>query len=294
MTEPASPALPALPACPSCLAPGCAELLQREGYRYYVCGHCDEAFLHPQPAPEVLDGLYGGNAYFEGGGHGGYSDYDADEALHRDNARRRLERVRARFAGAGRLVDVGCATGFFLDEARRAGLEVTGVEVSRWAASRARARLDAPVHSDLSEVQGQADVVTFFQVLEHMPDPSRALAKAHAILRPGGLLVIETWDRSSLVARAMGAHWQQVTPPSVLFLFSRRSLQQRLERAGFGGVAQHSSGKRVSAGFVSGLLAEKYPRALGQAARLLQGSAVGQLGVTYRLGDLVTVTATRS
>jgi 2-polyprenyl-3-methyl-5-hydroxy-6-metoxy-1,4-benzoquinol methylase len=108
-------------------------------------------------------------------------------------------------AHGGRLVDVGCATGFFLDEAREAGWKVAGVDCSPWARSMAARQLGLETFESLTEARENAaapfQAVTLFQVLEHLADPAEALREVAAALEPGGTLVVETWDRESLVAR---------------------------------------------------------------------------------------------
>ena len=133
-----------------------------------------------------------------------------------------------------------------------------------------------------------------FQVLEHLPDPAAALAEIRACLRPNGMLLIETWDRGSLVARLFGRYWQQITPPSVLWLLDRKSLVSLLERAGFRVNAILRTSKKIGVGWGLGLMAEKMPRVFSPAFRLLERSPVGRFGVSYRLGDLVTVVAVAS
>lgn len=63
------------------------------------------------------------------------------------------------------------------------------------------------------ELRSRADAVTFFQSLEHLTRPEETLRQAHELLRPGDMVVIETWDLDSRVACLFGHHWQQVTPP---------------------------------------------------------------------------------
>src|SRR5690606_6379470 len=131
------------------------------------------------------------------------------EPLHRRNAAARLALVERALAGArGRLLDVGCALGDFPAAATAHGFEASGVEVSAWARQRAIERHGLEVHPSLEAAvagrEGTFDVVSFFQVLEHMPRPDEALALARRALVPGGLLVLETWDASSLVARVAG------------------------------------------------------------------------------------------
>jgi SAM-dependent methyltransferase len=272
--------------------------LQRGEWRYLLCPECSAVRLDPLPAGGWAEGFYD-QGYFAGGGRGGYRDYLADEAQHRKNGRARV--VLAERFGAiapGTWVDVGCAVGFTLDEAQKAGFSGWGVELSPWAAAIARERFGLPVSSTLAgarhELPGPVDVVSMFQVLEHLPDPLAALRAARQCLHPGGILLIETWDRGSLVARLFGRRWQQITPPSVLWLFDRQSLRHALDRAGFRVSAIHRTSKEVSVGWALGLLAEKAPRVFGPMFRLLGRSALGKFGVTYMLGDLVTVGAVAS
>jgi len=239
---------------------------------------------------------YYDSSYFTGEGRGGYHDYVASEAQHRRNARGRLALARRFGAEApGLWVDLGCAVGFTLDETRRAGFSVLGVEMSSWAREVARVSLGLPVCPTLAEanreVSGKAAVLSIFQVLEHLPDPVSTLKEAHACLRPGGMLLIETWDRGSLIARLFGRRWQQITPPSVLWLLDRRSLTHTLESTGFRVDALLRTSKSVSVGWGLGVLAEKMPRMFAPFFRMLEHSAISKLGVRYRLGDLVTVVA---
>ena len=278
--------------CPICDGTARSVLWSNDGYDYSRCDGCGLVSLDPLPTEGESGALYS-KSYFQEGTSGGYVDYAGDEAIHRHNAR---NRCRLLPSPAGTLVDVGCAVGFFLDEARQAGWRVTGVEVSPWAAEQARERTGAEVHSSLDAVleatEGRPfDAVTFFQVLEHLPYPARALAQARDLLRPGGRVVIETWNRDSLVARLFGSHWQQVTPPSVIHLFASRDVDALLERTGFRPLSTRRTAKRVSVGFVAGLLAGKYPRAGAWFRVLATRARLSGLAVPYRLGDLITVVA---
>ncbi len=280
-------------------------LFSKDGYDYTCCDGCGWACLDPLPGEQESSALYSESYFYRDlayggrqGATGGYVDYAGDQAVHGKNAGARCRLLPDLPANAsGCLLDVGCAVGFFLEAARRLGWRVSGVEPSPWASAEARRRTGSVIHDSLLAAreaeEGRHHAVTFFQVLEHLPRPAGALAHAHACLRPGGLLVIETWDRESLVARLFGSHWQQVTPPSVIHLFTRRDLDAVLDQAGFRLRSIRRTSKRVSAGFVAGLLADKYPAAGGRLRRAIAGSGLGRIAIHYRLGDLITLVAER-
>ena len=273
-----------------------APWLNRGQWLYRCCAECAAIWLDPLPDGDWADTFYD-LGYFAGGGRGGYRDYLADEVQHRSNARARAALAR-RFGATPPAIwlDVGCATGFTLDEARKAGFTVRGVELSAWARGVASERFGLNVlptlHAARRELPHQADVVSFFQVLEHLRNPIAALRDAHACLRPNGLLIIETWDRSSFVARLLGRYWHQITPPSVLWLLGRKNLELALERTGFRPQRIVRGRKSVSVGWVLGILADKVPRVFEPALRALAGSGLQRLEISYGLGDLVFVIAT--
>lgn len=285
-----------------CLACGAARTLtlyERAGYRYAGCGRCGLASLWPLPEIGAAREIYDGAGYFAGEHDAGYPDYEADSAAHRRNALGRLAALaRASTAGAApapRVLDVGCATGFFLEVARAHGFAIAGVEVSSWARARAQARLGIEVASDLAALARQGgerfDAICIAQVLEHDPAAREMVADARGLLRPGGVLFVETWDRESLVARAFGARWQQISPPSVVHLFSARSLRLLLASEGFEDVRIRRGRKWVGLGFVGHLLASKYG-APGRALRAaIAGAGLAQRALPYSLGDLIVATA---
>lgn len=280
--------------CPVCRHDQAGKSLRKGGWNYAICAKCGHGWLNPLPSAAELAEVYT-SAYFQESDNGGYSDYVGDEPLHRLNAADRLRRLQALVQPPGKLLDIGCAAGFFLDEARTQGWEVTGQDCSPWAKEYVAKRFGFPWVSDLesfaAEHAGDFSAVTLFQVLEHMPDPAAVLRQIHALLAPRGALLIETWNRESLIARLSGSFWQQVTPPSVLQLFSNRSLQQLLEDCGFQKVAIRGSGKRVSAGFVGNLLVHKYPFLKPLQACYPEWLGVHRLSAIYALGDLVTASA---
>jgi SAM-dependent methyltransferase len=208
--------------------------------------------------------------YFRG--EAGYRDYVAEEAVFRREFRRRLRVLRA--AGAcGRLLDVGAASGAFLEEARGAGFEVAGVEPSPGMASHAAARglrvWAAPIEA-ADVPRGSFDVVTCFDVLEHVVDPVAALRRFRDWLAPGGRVALCVPDFGGWWARLSGARWAMVTPREHLHYFTRRTLARALRVAGFSRPSFGRAGTAASYGTIAlealGPLGGAIERALGHAA----------------------------
>ena len=283
--------------CPACASSAFHPFARIKGFPIARCATCGMRAMHPLPSKNEILGLYSTD-YFEGGGHG-YRSYLDDEEIHRRTARTRLTGLVAH-ASTGCLLDVGCAAGFFLEEARSAGFAVRGVEVCAEMATLAHERFGLDVEiGELTASRagaGSVDVVTFFNVLAHLPDPLAALRKAHELLRPGGTLVVETWDADSPAARLLGRRWPLYNPPSVLHYLGRRSLPRMLERNGFQVVAKRGGGKTISIREAASMLRNQYPNRLtGALDSCLSGRVPGAgLRIPLGMGQLLTVFARRS
>ena len=136
----------------------------------------------------------------------------------------------------GKLLDVGAATGHFLELARKNGWEASGIEISKYAAKKARKKgLEIAVgdfeNHEFSE--NCFDAVTFWDVLEHFGKPDLAFKQARKILRTGGILAINTPDSRSVLARIFGKRWHAIVPPNHLNLFNCDNLKAVLEKNGF-------------------------------------------------------------
>ncbi len=273
--------------CPACFADtGHSPYLTVSDHAYVACNSCGAVRLHPFPSAAEAAKLYG-NDYFTAAAHGGYLNYAADEPIHRRNGRARLRKLGPPEVPASVLVDVGCAWGFTLLEAKAAGWSPMGVDLNADARTAVEAQgfCAAPTIAELGLQPGSVHAITFFQVLEHLPDPVSALSEAAALLVPGGRLLIETWDRRSLIARVMKARWQQATPPSVLWLFDETDVRRMCATADLELQRWQKSAKWVSVGLVAGQLANGGSR-IGPAI----GARLQKVALPYALGDLVTAT----
>ncbi|MDA8961971.1 class I SAM-dependent methyltransferase [Congregibacter sp.] len=140
---------------------------------------------------------------------------------------------------AGRLLDYGCANGDFLTIAKSMGWSADGVDFDPVAVSLARARgLDVALIEAGEMLKGEElyDVITLSHVLEHVHDPVRLINDLLRLLKPGGVLWLETPNISSIGHRTFGRFWRGLEPPRHLTLFSSDTLKSVLFRAGFNDV----------------------------------------------------------
>ena len=162
-------------------------------------------------------------------------EYLKEEAGRREASVRILKRIEA-YKPKGKLLDIGCANGLFLDEARRRGWDVAGVEVSKWAASYARERLGLKVsigslHSACFPAES-FDVVVMTDVIEHLIDPKGAFLEIARILKKDGIACISTPDIASTMSRLLGAKWWGINKYH-LFYFSKETFQKMALACGF-------------------------------------------------------------
>jgi SAM-dependent methyltransferase len=220
--------------CPVCGASNPRLHLHARGHRIVACSECGFRWVDPLPSVTELARLYDDPAYFRDADMG-YRDYLGAEASHRRLAARRLRWIE-RYQAPARLLDVGCAAGFFLAEARRRGWDVAGIEISAYM--RARAEDFAPGRvfsrwSDAGHALSRLDLVTMWEYIEHSPAPLDELREAAAFLRPGGLLALSTPNTDHRLAQTSGQEWREYKPPEHVGFFGARSLAQALRATGF-------------------------------------------------------------
>ncbi|HEV2423307.1 MAG TPA: class I SAM-dependent methyltransferase [Terriglobia bacterium] len=143
-----------------------------------------------------------------------------------------------RFLESGRILDVGCGLGLFLLALDPKRWDRYGIEVMPAALREARRRLGADriLAEDLSAAvlpDAQFDVITFWDVLEHLPDPVAALRQSFRLLRPGGLLLVRAPNLASYLARRFGGDWYELSLPYHLFHFTPATLARVVEASGF-------------------------------------------------------------
>lgn len=206
------------------------ESLSLGTYAALRCARCASITTSPMPSVEELAEFY--SHYSDNYSAGMESRYET-EMPKRWAARLRMIR---REGGVGRLLDLGGANGMFARLAHESGFSVRVVDYVPKSIDLGFARVEP---GDLSRRGGvalpdsTADVVTMWSCLEHVTDPAAALDEARRLLRPGGLLAIDTPLVGDACERLFASHSHWIAPPEHLNLFSRRGLAMAVSRAGF-------------------------------------------------------------
>jgi len=164
------------------------------------------------------------------------SSYVKEELGRRKSARSILEMLPQFKLKDKKLIDIGCSTGFLLDEARKLGWEVSGVELSEWAAKYAKEKFGLNIYnSSLKKANipnNSYDVAIMLDTIEHVLDPRAVLFEIQRILKPGGILYVNTPDIESNSSRLLKAKWWGINQFHLCY-FSKRTLTDLLAFTGF-------------------------------------------------------------
>ncbi|NQW29964.1 MAG: class I SAM-dependent methyltransferase [Ignavibacteria bacterium] len=178
-------------------------------------------------------------------------------------------------------LDVGCDHGFFIDDARRLGYAVSGIEPGERARNYARS-IGLQVAEDINLVQGKFDVISMWHVLEHIPSPIEFLQNLHGMLETNGVLCIRVPDFDCLSRKLLKDNWIWFLPFLHPIHYNLQSLTTMLQSLGF---TIELAQRRMSNSFIT-------RRSYGLANRVfrdvLDESATGFIPSLRRLGADIT------
>lgn len=256
--------------CPVC-SNRAGRLYKKDGFDVAQCAHCGTLFIENPPldTSDIYDETY----FFGGERGGGYGSYDEEKETMRATFERCLDLISDYHIG-GALFDVGAATGYFLALARERGFSVSGIDISAAAAHEAKKKgIDVEVGTlgTVSHSPASFNVVTLFDVLEHVSRPDLLIKQVASLLKQGGILMGCTPDSMSVNARLMGKHWHMLFPPEHLVLLNDMSLRLLLGQQGFEVIWTGRITKRFS-----------LPYIFQTAARWLRIPLLSRIGFAFR------------
>ncbi len=270
---------------------------KKHGFTLFHCSHCGlYRTILPFSYRQFLKHYYT-KAYFTGNPtRAGYANYQDDSAVIRRNALDYLRLINRHRLPGRQLLDVGCATGIFLSEAQRQGFEVFGIDVSAYATSQAKKVFNHQVKlATLSTAKFSPrsfDLITMFDVFEHLHDPKKDLRRCYQLLKPGGLLVINTGNTDSFLARLENQHWHFFIPPQHLYFYSSTNLKKLLSLHGFKTLKVYTTGKHISLRYLWHLMRTINHSPLADTLyRLFHNTFIGRLSPYINLYDNITLIA---
>lgn len=231
------------------------QYLHKNDYWIYRCPACGlgETDLKKNYTAFVKE--FYSKGYYEGDPtRSAYADYELDKPLIVRNMRKFLSFI-ADHKPSRKLLDVGCAFGYVVELARARGYEAYGFDPSSFAAKKAGTlvgaeRIQEGTIQEVSYPKGTFDVITMFDVFEHLQDPIADMKKLRTLLKPDGIMIIATGDTQSIAARVMKRRWTFFIPPQHIFFFNKRNVVTLLRLAGLKPVRWERVGKWLSLGYV--------------------------------------------
>jgi len=230
--------------------------VSKESFVVVSCDTCDFHFTNPRPSDENL-GKY----------------YISDHYISHNNTRRTLFekiyqlvrriaingkfRLISTFFRSGRILDVGCGTGDFLNKCKSKNWETKGVEPSEIARNQAinNHKLDVEESTDLSKLEGEFDIITMWHVLEHVPSLNETLVQFNQLLSKKGKIIIAVPNLESYDAKYYKEYWAAYDLPIHLYHFSKKSICTLFEKHGFS--LRKTKGMKFDSFYVS-MLSEEH------------------------------------
>jgi SAM-dependent methyltransferase len=212
-----------------------ADRFNGEVFQFVSCTQCGLIYLNPRPTQPELAKYYPAN-------HESYrSSEDLNLSIEERDIRRaidiQLDLVEKFVPSRGHLLDIGCATGNFMWAARERGWEVRGIELIEPAARIAQERYGLNVEIGSLETvewpEACFNVITLWDVLEHLPDPKGALKRCHNLLVPEGLLIFSIPNLKSFDRYLFHQVWIGWDAPRHFNMFSEITIKRLFELTGF-------------------------------------------------------------
>lgn len=261
------------------------KLFRKFGYDLLRCNGCKLVFVGNPPTGAEVEAFYSAEADY----HSELLD-PANPAFER---MRGIARQHVRMLGRNiarpqglKLLDIGCSSGLFLDEARKAGYDVHGAELSPDTARFARSHFVLDVQTgdwrDGGFEDASFDVITLFDVIEHVPDPLGELQAIMRLLKPGGVLLQSTpnidglFPRLSYLLANRLDYWPHPEPPHHLYQFSVDTLTAMTGAAGYDVSRRDLTSIQLAYSFGTPVSWKVSPKLLAYAMLFAPAAVIGQ------------------
>jgi 2-polyprenyl-3-methyl-5-hydroxy-6-metoxy-1,4-benzoquinol methylase len=226
--------------CPICDEDYAEHLFVDNFFNLVRCRRCGLVYVNPRPTEAELKSIYSDITADTGAsisfprGLSGYINFGCVRTL----KARMMSKIISKYKKRGKVLDVGCAAGYFLNVMKERGYEVCGVEVSKIFADFAKNSFGLNIFcGDVSQARfanENFDIVTMFDVLSHLRTPSKDLKEINRIMKVSGLLILETGNKGEFRSKESVEKWGDTWgSPEHLFHYSKKPLMKLLHKTGF-------------------------------------------------------------
>ncbi len=240
--------------CNLCGADTTRKVMNINGFTIVRCTDCNLKYVNPRLKETKLHEIYTDSYYTNPAFKGkdvtffGYEKYLEDKKYIRLTFKKRLAVINRLVPHKGKLLDIGCAYGIFLELAQEHGWNVTGIEIARHPYHYVKEQLKIPVYNQPLELikfpSDSFDAISIFDVIEHLPNPKSTMAEINRILRPGGVLAITTPNIGSFSAKILGKNWEEVKRiREHIYFFSHDTLGKMLHGLDFKVLKKETAGR---------------------------------------------------
>lgn len=272
--------------------------LKKDIWEIVRCKNCGFVFVKNIPSDEDLKNIYT-DIFFKDGQKSPIGGLDFDNNPTYLNARKRLEVINKMGHEKGRLLDIGCATGIFLKTAS-SFYDCTGLDISRYAIEFAVNNYGVnAVCGTIFDVDFGSqlfDMITMWDVIEHVRDPNKYVEKVSRLIQPNGLLVLSTGNVESLMFKLQKKNWHLLIPPLHLFYFSPKTIRKLLECHGFRIINISHQGQYTNVGYIFAKLKRLHSKnkLISLADTIIESLRLNRLNIYLNLFDVMTVYAVYS
>ena len=273
--------------CPLCESDHLSDIYSNvNGYTITRCLSCRLVFVREQiTIPELIE-------YYNQSDGVDFIYADPENVENLNYYFRKLRDLLEASVPQGRILDVGCSAGYFLNVMN--GWERYGIEIPSIWAEMARKNYGDNIHVGTLEDSNYPaeffDVITLQDTFDHLVDPLESLQVCRRLLKPGGRIVIKVHNIECLYARLSGRRFYAIIPPSHLFYFSKDTLKLALEKSGYGLEVSTFIGHTLFLKTIPYRLSRSNQKSLFyKAYQLLDKSPLGNIKVPKNLHDIITV-----
>lgn len=264
------------------------------GYHYFKCISCGLVTTYPYPDASTIEAHY--SRKFDNGNYSLLRTYSKEymQVYNKfaEVIEQQLEFSQKKIEGI-KILDIGCFTGDFLENLSNRGADVYGVELQDRAVNIANMKLPGRIYkADVMSNEFPAiefDIVSLLGLIEHVLEPIKILERTSELLKHDGLIIIQTPDSNSFIARVMRKYWPPYAPIEHIHLFSRQSLEMILKQLGFKNISIIPHFKKLPIEYVYNMLQHFGPefyRLLKPLFSILPQS-LSCRGITFYVGEII-------